>query len=137
MLSLLQAVAIDSKASFIMFETHCLFVFAGIVSSSQLSTSPSPSVLVIRICTMYQHKIPLALALAVALCGSASACTPSGMEVTKASAAFKPADSSSYTINDVNEHFKQMAPVKYLSNTGSTYTCVDARGDDAHLSTPG
>jgi hypothetical protein len=86
---------------------------------------------------MYQHKILLALALAVALCGSASACSTTGMELTKVSRAFKPADSSAYALNDVKEHFAEMTPLRYLSNTNSTFSCVDARGDDAHLSTPG
>jgi hypothetical protein len=83
-----------------------------------------------------QHKILTLLALA-ALCSSAVACSVTSMDVTKVSAAFKPADSSSYTVSDVNEHFKHMGPANFISNIGSTYTCVDARGDDAHLSTPG
>lgn len=85
---------------------------------------------------MQQNKILAILALA-ALCSDALACSITGMDVVKVSAAFKPSDSSSYTVSDVNEHFKNMNPVNFLSNTGSTYTCVDARGDDAHLSTPG
>lgn len=53
------------------------------------------------------------------------------------SQAFKPADSSSYTVSDVNQHFSNMNSIRFASNTGSTYTCVDARGDNEHMSTPG
>jgi hypothetical protein len=38
---------------------------------------------------------------------------------------------------DVREHFENMKPIRFVSNTQQTYTCVDARGDDEHLSTPG
>ena len=38
---------------------------------------------------------------------------------------------------DVREHFDNMKPIRFVSNTQQTYTCVDARGDDEHLSTPG
>lgn len=53
------------------------------------------------------------------------------------SASFKPADTSSYTVTDVNQHFSNMNNINFASNTGSTYTCVDARGDNEHMSTPG
>lgn len=53
------------------------------------------------------------------------------------SPSFKPADSNSYTVSDVNQHFSNMNNMQFASNTGSTYTCVDARGDNEHMSTPG
>ena len=85
-----------------------------------------------------QTTLLAALALCAALLAtSALGCSTTDIQVTKVSPAFKPADSSAYTLNDVNEHFKNMNGVNFVSNTRSTYTCVDARGDEAHLSTPG
>ena len=82
-------------------------------------------------------KILLAVVAIAALCNMGSACSVESFTVTKAAAAYKPSDSNAYSQMDVNAHFKQMGPVKMISNTDSTYTCVDARGDGAHLSTPG
>jgi hypothetical protein len=86
---------------------------------------------------MRQHAKILAFLALAALASSALGCSISGTDVVKVSAAFKPADSSSYTLADVNEHFKNMNGINFVSNTDSTYTCVDARGDEAYLSTPG
>jgi hypothetical protein len=85
---------------------------------------------------MAVQRIMLALCLAAGI-SSSFACTATGVEVTKASAAAKPSDSSAYGLGEVREHFDQMKPITYVSNTKQTYTCVDARGDDQHLSTPG
>jgi len=76
----------------------------------------------------------LALAAFVSHC---TGCTSAGFDVTKVSVAAKPSDSNAYSLTDVKEHFTHMQPITYVSNTKQTYTCVDARGDDEHLSTPG
>lgn len=72
-----------------------------------------------------------------ALLSSILCCQSDGVTVTKASAAAKPSDSNAYGVSDVKAHFEQMQPLKYVDNIKQTYTCVDARGDDEHLSTPG
>lgn len=72
-----------------------------------------------------------------ALLNSVICCQSDGVTVTKVNAAAKPSDSSAYSVSDVKAHFEQMLPIKYVDNTKQTYTCVDARGDDEHLSTPG
>jgi hypothetical protein len=82
------------------------------------------------------QRVLLALCLAALLC-SGHCCQSEGVTVTKVSAAAKPSDSSAYLLSDVKAHFEQMLPIKYVDNTKQTYTCVDARGDDEHLSTPG
>lgn len=85
---------------------------------------------------MAAHRALLAVCLA-AFISSSLACSAVIVDVTKASAAAKPSDSNAYGISDVRDHFEQMKPLKYVDNTKQTYTCVDARGDDEHLSTPG
>lgn len=85
---------------------------------------------------MNSQQILICLAVAT-LCSTCLGCSVTSFDVTKAAAAFKPSDSSAYTVTDVNEHIKHMQPIKFVSNTASTYSCVDARGDDLYLSTPG
>ena len=82
-------------------------------------------------------RVLLTLGLLAAAISSVSACSVTGIDVTKASIAAKPSDSNAYALVDVKEHFDNMQPIKFVSNTDQTYTCVDARGDDSHLSTPG
>lgn len=73
----------------------------------------------------------------VSAIGMSKGCYIDGFEVTQAAVAFKPADSNVYSLADVREHFAQMQPINYIYNTNTTYTCVDARGGDSSLSTPG
>jgi outer membrane lipoprotein-sorting protein len=76
------------------------------------------------------------LATALVLC---SGCGINGFEVTQAQPAANSAMriSSVYSSNDVESHFEQMQKPNLVSNTQQYYTCVDARGDNQHLSTPG
>lgn len=85
---------------------------------------------------MAAQRILQALCLA-ALLSSVICCQSDGVTVSKVSAAAKPSDSNAYLASDVKAHFEQMQPIKYVDNIKQTYTCVDARGDDEHLSTPG
>lgn len=66
-------------------------------------------------------------------------CSIQGFEVTTAQPAANAALrlSNLYSLGDIDSHFKHMTNPKLVSNKGQSYTCVDARGDDDHLSSPG
>jgi hypothetical protein len=78
----------------------------------------------------------LLVASAPGLCGVASACTITGVSVTRASSAPQP-DAAAYSLMDVDSHFKNLVDQGFASNTKTTFACVDARTDHANLATPG
>lgn len=121
--------ATHTKGHEISYRFTLSFYFAGLWSHRTSLADNS-------IAIMNFQQILICLAMAT-LCSTCLGCSVTSVDITKAAAAFKPSDSSAYTVTDVNEHIKHMLPTKFLSNTASTYSCVDARGDELHLSTPG
>jgi hypothetical protein len=64
-------------------------------------------------------------------------CSVAGVTVEKAASAAKPPETSAYKVDDVKAHIYNMGPMKMVQNTKTPFSCVDARGDDSYLSTPG
>ncbi|KAF6260218.1 hypothetical protein COO60DRAFT_1508167 [Scenedesmus sp. NREL 46B-D3] len=79
----------------------------------------------------------LAAALPAAINACNSCCTVDNVKVTQASKSVKPQESSAYNSRDVQSHFYQVEAFPYVKNTEASFACVDARGDDAYLMTPG
>jgi hypothetical protein len=79
----------------------------------------------------------LAAALPAAISACNSCCTVSGVKVTKAAESAKPQESGAYGMTDVQAHFYQVDENPYVKNTEATFACVDARGDNPYLMTPG
>jgi hypothetical protein len=79
----------------------------------------------------------LAAALPAAISACNSCCTVAGLKVIKAAESAKPQESGAYAITDVQSHFYQVDENPYVKNTEATFACVDARGDNAYLMTPG
>jgi hypothetical protein len=79
----------------------------------------------------------IAAALPAAISACNSCCTVAGVKVTKAAESAKPQESGAYGMTDVQAHFYQVDENPYVKNTEATFACVDARGDNAYLMTPG
>ncbi len=75
----------------------------------------------------------IALLAICALLGPVLACDPASPSVTLGTA-----KSSGFDVQGVRDHINgQLAQVKYLSNTRTSLSCVDARSDSAILGTFG
>ncbi|WIA22068.1 hypothetical protein OEZ85_004413 [Tetradesmus obliquus] len=79
----------------------------------------------------------LAAALPAAISACNSCCTVASLKVAKAGEAAKPQESGAYGMTDVQSHFFQVDENPYVKNTEATFACVDARGDNPYLMTPG
>lgn len=78
--------------------------------------------------------IPVVL---LCLCFSvAYGCQPRGFTVTKSGDSAAPENINAYTLSDVENHF-ELGSVEYVDELRTPFSCVDARGDEPLLGTPG
>lgn len=77
------------------------------------------------------------LLAAFAVISPALGCSYNSVSVGTLGAAAKPPDTNAYSTRDVHAHFMNQDARQFVRNDKATFSCVDARGDDKYLSTPG